>query len=778
MNYLVEETLGPWFTRVKQECGYGEEVPPRAEAALAYLARLRNIRIIDPACGSGAFLISAFRRLLDERKTLAREIANDNKVVDEAPLIAEILQNNIHGVDINPSSVEIAKLALWLHSARANAPLSALDHTIRCGNSLVAPDCWNMITRTPESEARINPFDWGDERYDIVLGNPPYVKLQNMMKVDPDVVAYLQAQRASNTYESTRTGNFDLYLPFIELGLRLLSPGGRMAYIAPSLWAVNEYGQGLRALLHRTRQLERWIDFKSYQVFEEAITYTALQFFTQGANETVKVVISPEGDMGDIDWTDEALAIPANSLRDDAEWLMATGEDREVIERLARDCLRLDDPKVTSGIIQGLVTSANSVFHLEKLGVERYSCTPKGQASYEVSIEDEVMKPLVSGSDARRFEVSTTNTYLLFPYFENERGTMALKAPEDMESQYPKAWAYLKSWEKVLRGRENGKMDRERDWWGYVYPKSLGKNKLPKLVVPRLVIQLSAFADTNGKFYLDNVDVGGVIAASKVETNFLLAALNGSVANFVFHRISKPFQNGYWSANKQFIAPLPIPRADAKMQKDVGARAKDLQERWTRRRDLLQDAEARLSVLGRSRHGAKWLWPDLADLDALKADAPKKLNRSEKTDWAHVQFDEMVEGRIEALQGVLNAGGQLEASFEDGEIRLFSEGSVVLDKIFLDAGEGELVLAYWRYLTLAKRQRDANSFAASLRRPPVGADLPAARQFMEKAAALAVETDAIRTLEGEMNEVLYGLYNLSPNERALIERDCALRPVL
>ena len=82
-----------------------------------------------------------------------------------------------------------------------------------------------------------------------MLGNPPYVKLQNLMKLDPDVAAYLTADRGDDTYRSAQTGNFDLYLPFIEKGLRLLAAGGRMAYIAPSLWTVNQYGEGLRGLV-------------------------------------------------------------------------------------------------------------------------------------------------------------------------------------------------------------------------------------------------------------------------------------------------------------------------------------------------------------------------------------------------------------------------------------------------------------------------------------------------------------------------------------------------
>ena len=137
-----------------------------------------------------------------------------------------------------------------------------------------------------------------------MLGNPPYVKLQNLMKVDPDVVAYLAAERGDDTYRSAQTGNLDLYLPFIEKGLRLLAPGGRMAFIAPSLWAVNQYGEGLRSLVRRGRHLDRWLDFKAHQIFEDVITYTALQFFTREPRDVVRIAAAPNGEMADIDWSD------------------------------------------------------------------------------------------------------------------------------------------------------------------------------------------------------------------------------------------------------------------------------------------------------------------------------------------------------------------------------------------------------------------------------------------------------------------------------------------
>ena len=353
--------------------------------------------------------------------------------------------------------------------------------------------------------------------FDIVLGNPPYVKLQNLMKVDPDVVAYLSASRGDDTYASARSGNFDLYLPFVEKGLRLLAPGGRMAFIAPSLWAVNQYGEGLRGLVRRGRHLDRWLDFKAHQVFEDVITYTALQFFTREPQDRARIAAAPNGEMADIDWSDPKLAVSYEAIPESGEWLMATGVERALIERLARDCLRLDDPSLTTSIYQGLITSADHIYHLKRLGIDRYKCTPKGRGavSYEVQIEDAIMKPLVSGPEAKRYEEPETDTYLLFPYERDAHGTMRLISADRLARRFPRAWAHLRKWEKELRGRENGKMDREPDWWGYVYPKNLAKHDVAKLIVPRLVQHMKCSLDSDGRFCLDNVDVGGILRGDR-----------------------------------------------------------------------------------------------------------------------------------------------------------------------------------------------------------------------------------------------------------------------
>lgn len=365
-DYIVKETVGARLADIRAEIGLelGAVLP---EADLAnyrgfltskrrtktpnnkatrmlraldqYEETLNKVKVLDPSCGSGAFLIQALQFLLKERRTIADErarIAGTASLFDNDANMRAILSNNLYGVDINPESVEITQLALWLNTALPGKPLSNLDAHIRCGNSLVGPDFMVFYTRKhpgtlfegldDQTREGVNIFDWAeafpevlgpdvptDERgFDCVIGNPPYVKLQNFRKVKQDESDYyIEGTTADGKprFESAQTGNFDLYLLFIEKGISLLSSKGRMGYIAPSLWLKNEYGLGLRQKLKRLQSLDRWIDFKSFQVFAEATTYTALQFFCGRPNDAVRFFLAPDGDIAALDWTHASQSI-------------------------------------------------------------------------------------------------------------------------------------------------------------------------------------------------------------------------------------------------------------------------------------------------------------------------------------------------------------------------------------------------------------------------------------------------------------------------------------
>lgn len=793
---VVEGALGAWLADRKADCGWPGDSPETLDQLEAYAARVAAVRVVDPACGSGAFLIGAFRRLLRERE----EIEGFRRVLDpaapragEAALTADILDRNIYGVDISGSAVEIAKLALWLHSARADAPLSSLDGAVKCGNSLVGPDYYDWTQIDAFSEAakdQVNAFDWaerfafdGDDpgRFDVVVGNPPYVKLQNLRAVGPDVTDYLAAPRAGG-YRSTQTGNWDLYLPFIEKGLRLLRPGGRMGYIAPSLWAVNEYGEALRKLVHERQALTRWIDFRSHQIFDEAITYTALQFFAADGADAVQVAPAPRGelDVADIDWADGDLALGWDRLpEDNRAWLLATGEDRALIDRLSETCLRLDDPSLTTNIFQGLITSADSIYHLTKLAAGRYRCTPKDgdpkhgrphTPPYEVDLEDAIMRPLVSGAEAKRYEEPVTDTWLLFPYERDANGRMGLISAESMADRFPQAWNYLGSYEGALRGRENAAFD-ESDWYRLGRNQSIDKQDQTKLVVAQTVPAMRVCADTRADKYLNNVRVNGILSPGNASLFYVLGVLNGTVADFVFKRLGKPKQGGWYEANKQFIAPLPIPKATEDEQIEVGRRARELQTLHTSRRDLDAAIQARLGAIGKARHDERWLWPDLPTLEDLQDAAPARRRRApDRREWAETAFAERLDLKHADLQSLLDRPGRLQVAFADGAVTLGLIGAPPALTRYLDDAHGPLVAAWWKWLLRVGKPTDAKAFAADLRRPPADPLDPAAPQFIQRLDELLGVIADIDAREGEMNALLYDLYGLTDDERRLVER--------
>ena len=335
-HYIVEETVGARLSEIRKELGLDKFTNVTDEQIDAYRKdrrssrlvgeyekvlqqyrqRLDELRVVDPACGSGAFLIQAFKYLYEERQWIVKELERITGVMrlfDTHSAMRAVLSKNIYGTDINAESVEITRLALWLHTALPDQPLTSLDRNIRCGNSLIGHDFYSQrgINRElfdEDEQERVNTFDWKeafpeifegeDPGFDCVIGNPPYVKLQHFRKIQEDVAEYLIKARAENggpLYESTQTGNFDMYLPFIERGIELLNSKGKMGYIAPNVWMVNEYGKGLRQKLKRTRRLDRWIDFKSFQVFDEATTYTALQFFVGFPQDHIHCVFAPGG---------------------------------------------------------------------------------------------------------------------------------------------------------------------------------------------------------------------------------------------------------------------------------------------------------------------------------------------------------------------------------------------------------------------------------------------------------------------------------------------------
>lgn len=231
--------------------------------------------VTDPACGSGAFLNQCFDYLREEMDFVLEMKYQFDPQPSFFDIDKQILQNNLFGVDINPESVEITKLSLWLKTAKNNQTLATLDGNIKCGNSIVA-----------DKEAADNAFEWQKEfseifangGFDIVVGNPPYGA-----NVDA-----AQKQYISQHY-STFEGLFDTYKVFFELGMNLLKVDGYLGYITPNTYfELKKSGKKLREFLFSNTLLKI---VELYNVFPTAIVEPVISIYQKNKNPMVNMEI-------------------------------------------------------------------------------------------------------------------------------------------------------------------------------------------------------------------------------------------------------------------------------------------------------------------------------------------------------------------------------------------------------------------------------------------------------------------------------------------------------
>lgn len=598
VEYIVENTVGKLI----------EGKTPK---------QIAKLRILDPACGSGSFLLGAYQKLLDYHERRKAGGGKQEAGRGEQPRLvgegeggeyrlslaekAAILRNNIYGVDIDPQAVEITMMSLYIKmlegergAIKGLGVLPPLRNNIKYGNSLIS-SLTPTLTPSPSPSGRgaggevnllhLNPFDWESKSegfgeimaaggFDAVIGNPPYIRIQVMKEwASVEVELYKQIYRAASS------GNYDIYVVFVEKGLSLLNKRGRLGFILPHKFFNAQYGEPLRSLIARGKHLAHVVHFGDQQVFAGATTYTCLMFLDKGGSEQCEFA-----KVNDLDeWRESGEATEgtiSSSNVTTAEWNFAVGRDATLIEKLGRMPVKLGN---VADLFVGLQTDADDVFIVEEIRQAKGRVLCKSKATeQEHWFENDHLKMFLKGSlSIRRYHLADATKRLIFPY-EITDGKSVLIESKEYKQRYPLTWKYLEGNRARLSSRNKGRMGQ--DWHGYVYKKNHTRFDQPKLLVPSIATGSCFAVDLSGSFYFVGSGGGGGggygITLHKdvvFSSLYLLGLLNSKLLSAYLKSNSTPFRGGYIALNRQYIEQLPIrpinfsDPADKKRHDDMGA---------------------------------------------------------------------------------------------------------------------------------------------------------------------------------------------------------------
>lgn len=562
VDYIVENTVG----------NYVKGKTPN---------KVSKLRILDPACGSGSFLLGAFTYLLKWHRDYYTNQKDKKRLKDKIYqgrggehylTIREkkrILLNNIYGVDIDPQAVNVTKLSLLLKVLEGEnrdaleaqkklfreRALPDLGENIKCGNSLIGPDIYDTpdLELTTDDIQRINPFDWqyefseiiDDGGFDAVIGNPPYVDVKILGN---DIKRIL-----NESYQSV-SRRFDLYVPFVEKGLNLLSDDGLLSYIMPKMFARREYGRDLRGTINNLGSIKKIVDFGTNQIFKKATNYVGIFIIGNYSKKHINVP-TLRYDVFGLNQTELSQSLngkkfkgvnvfltPYEIFTNADEWFFLNKIEFKMFNRLLSSFTPLMEFLLHGS--EGIHSGKDSVFFLKRNLVN------------ELNLESPPLYPLAKGKDVHRYQ-SIINEKLehmvIYPY-NLSNGEVY---DENKMKKYPNTWEYLLKSRKSLKGRAY--FDKSgKNWYELWCPRDPILYTSNKIIGPEIAFK-GEFTISKEYLFINNKLKSLILHESVNESiEYILGLLNSSLITYIHKLIAPPKDNGFFEVKTKVMGKLPI----------------------------------------------------------------------------------------------------------------------------------------------------------------------------------------------------------------------------
>ncbi len=479
---------------------------------------IENKRVVDPACGTGAFLAECVKRIASRLRRIGTPLEGS----DGQERLLSAVEHSIFGIDSDERACEIARQSLrQAVIAESHGPNITPD---RLKENVYVSDFLNPSTLSLFAE----PLK---TRFDFIVGNPPYV---SATKISKDRKGQLRKR-----FESAE-GRIELYTLFFERSSEIIASGGTLAFITPDKFLSSDSAKALRRLLLRRLSLARVARFNSHRVFSNADTVTCVTVFRREQDSKRVELLSAEVSSA------KAFRVVVKS-RDRIEAPSKNGAPWQLLDpTLAKLAAKIVDghqplSNLVARISAGIATGSDSIFVL---------------TSREAStLEKDLLRPALRGKDIKRSGINDPGLRIIVPYETNSLGNTKLI---DLRA-FPKTFRYLSQHRDVLEDRHCVR-EWGKQWFELHDPWTFDVSTTAKVLCPdladenRFVLDHGRFCPLHSAYYL--------LPKRTIAPTLLVAVLNSRPVEFVARLLAPIAKDGFSRYMRQSMAFLPVPRFD------------------------------------------------------------------------------------------------------------------------------------------------------------------------------------------------------------------------
>lgn len=555
-----------------------------------------SYKFADIACGSGAFLLEAFQLIIDI--LIDYYLKNDKSKLIQTSVDTfklpfavkkEILENCIYGVDKDYNAVEAASFGLLLKLLEEESAetlskvlpiLPDLSNNIIFGNSLIEPH-----DKTKGKEDEINPFDFDSSKFDVIIGNPPYMSTEDMKNLTP-----LELPIYKKQYNSAYK-QFDKYFLFIERCIDLLKSDGYLGYIVPSKFTKVGAAKKLRELLSSKQLVNQIISFGANQVFKGKTTYTCLLVVKNQKQESTKYYEVKDYKSWIVrDYKQEDYdTIKSDSFTSDT-WTLVPKYLRSTFDAIVKQSETLEELIGEENIYNGIQTSANKIYihSIDKTDKKYIYFTVKG---VQWKIEKEVTRPYYQTSSGidnlNTYRPFAPNAFVIYPYRKVGKRVEFIDI-KVLKAKYSEAYKFLIAHKDELANPKRDikpEPETKNEWYRYGRHQSLDKCDVPAKIIVGVLSQGNKYAiDYYGTLISSGGTAGYCMITipddSEYSIYYIQALLNSKYLEWFSSIYGEVFRGGYIARGTKVLKQLPIRKIDFEdsVEKDLHDKISETQK--------------------------------------------------------------------------------------------------------------------------------------------------------------------------------------------------------